>query len=132
MMHSIMSLQDLPSFETCFQSAMEKRPDLKSLEYQFKAADKQAAIALGKYLPVVRFDVGYYDQNNAYDTREKTINGFYTRDQENTYWQTGITLSWDLFDGGRAWYESEKYTLEGRKINAVAQERPKYHRHRYP
>ena len=111
--------QERPSFEVSFQSAMVKRPDLKSLEYQTKVADKQSAISLGKYLPVVRLDVGYYNQNNEYDQREQTINGLYTRDQENTYWQTGITLSWDLFDGGRAWFESEKNTLEGTKINAL-------------
>ena len=32
----------------------------------------------------------------------------------------GITLSWNLFDGGRAYYESKKYSLEAQKFNALA------------
>jgi len=111
-----------PSFESCFNSALEHRPDLKSLDYQRQAADKQAAVALGKYLPTVRFDAGYYDLDNDYTELGATAFGFYDRDQTNRYWLAGVTVTWDLFDGGRSWYESEKFGLEGQRFGALIKE----------
>lgn len=111
-----------PTFESCFDIAILHRPDLKSLDFQRQAADKQSTISLGKYLPVVKLDAGYYDLN--YDYAELGSTGIYKydRDQTNRYWQAGVTVSWDLFDGGRSWYESEKYDLESQRFGAQLKE----------
>lgn len=111
-----------PSFESCFDYAVNHRPDIKSLEHQRQAAEKQSEISLGKYMPTVRLDAGYYDINNDYDALGRNFLGSYDLDQTNRYWLTGITLSWDLFDGGRSWYESEKFTLEEQRLAALRQE----------
>jgi len=111
-----------PAFDLCFDAAAEHRPDLKGLEYQRQAAEKQAAVALGKYLPVVRVEAGYYDQDNDYLNLGNTGNSTYDRDQTNQYWAVGLTVSWDLFDGGRSWYESEKNDLESLRFGALLQE----------
>jgi len=111
-----------PNFESCLQIAVEQRPDLKSLDYQRQAADKQSAVALGKYLPVVRAEAGYYDQLNDYSSLGDA--GYYTydRDQTNRYWAIGVSVSWDLFDGGRAYYESESSSLESQRFGALIKE----------
>jgi outer membrane protein TolC len=111
-----------PPFDVCFDAAVEHRPDLKTLEYQRQAADKQAAVALGKYLPVVRVEAGYYDQDNDYLNLGNTGYSTYDRDQTNQYWAVGLTVSWDLFDGGRSWYESEKNDLESLRFGALLKE----------
>jgi len=111
-----------PTFDDCYAQALVDRPDMRSLAYQREAAFKQSAIALGKYLPVLRLEAGYYDQDRDYATLG--FNGFssFDRDQTNRYWLAGVTLSWDLFDGGRAWYENEKFDLEGRRFGALLKE----------
>lgn len=111
-----------PSFDDCYALALADRPDMRSLTYQREAASKQSAIALGKYLPVLRLEGGYYDQDRDYTNPGFTGVSSYDRDQANSYWQAGVTLSWDLFDGGRAWYESEKFDLEAQRLGALRQE----------
>ena len=115
-------LKEKPSFEASFQYAIENRPDLRSLEYQFNAANKQAEIAGGKYLPIATFDIGYYDTNNDYANKEMTSIGPFDLDNTNKYLMAGITLSWNLFDGGKAFYEKEKSTVEAKKIRALIQD----------
>lgn len=112
-----------PSFGECFKYALNHRPDLKDLEYQRQAANKDAAIALGKYLPVVRLEGGYYDYTTDYKALGTTSYGIeYDRDQRNRYWLVGVTATWDLFDGGRAWYENEKSDLQARRFGSLLQE----------
>ncbi|WP_291347690.1 TolC family protein [Desulfobacula sp.] len=106
-------------FEPSLQYAFKNRPDIKSLEYQLDIAKKEAKIAMGKYLPVVRFDIGYYDQDKDYENQGTSFTGSYDRDQRNRYWSTGIYATWDMFDGGRAWYGKEKYTSEAGKLKAL-------------
>jgi outer membrane protein TolC len=113
-------LAQKPDFEASLKYALENRPDIKSLVYQLEIADKNAKIAMGKYLPKVTFDIGYYDRSDDYEQAGMTSTGsLYDRDQRNRYWSTGITASWDLFDGGRAWYEKEKYNADSQKIKAL-------------
>lgn len=113
------TLDDKPTFESSLKSALANRPDIKSLTYQLKIAEKEAKIAMGKYLPTVSVDIGYYDQDRAYETLGSSIYGDYDRDQRNRYWSTGVYASWNLFDGGRSWYEREKYHTETEKIKAL-------------
>jgi outer membrane protein len=115
-------IKEKPSFDECFKYAVEHRPDLKSLDYQFEAANKLQAIAAGKYLPTVTFDIGYYDHNSDYINKEQTLAGPYDLDQTNKYYMAGFTFSWVMFDGGKAYYEKEKYTVEARKIRALKQD----------
>ena len=104
-----------PVFDDSLKYALENRPDIKSLVHQLEIADKDAKIAMGKYLPTVKFDVGYYDRDDEYDQLEQY-------DKRNRYWSAGVTASWDLFDGGRAWYEKEKYNIQAQKITALIED----------
>ena len=116
------TLKDKPSFESNLKYAFENRPDIKSLEEQLKIAEKEAIISMNKYLPVVKFDVGYYDEDRDYDKEGTLLSGSFDRDQTNRYWSTGISATWNIFDGGRSWYGKEKYKTEARKIKALIKE----------
>ena len=102
-------------FEACWKIAKSNRPDLESLAKQVAMAEKKADIALGSYLPLVKFDLGYQDQNRDYDA----LTGYnQDRDQRNRYWTAGVNASWELFDGGRAWYQNQKSSLDAARIKA--------------
>lgn len=104
-------LADPPVFEINQQRAFENRPDIKSLKYQLDIAQKDAAIARGQYLPVVRLDVGYYDQDRDYETNRY--------DKRNRYWTAEVTASWSLFDGGRAFYEYQQHNIMSNRIKSL-------------
>jgi outer membrane protein TolC len=95
-------------FDPCWQTAQNNRPDIESLEKQVAMMEKDAAIAAGTYLPQIRLEVGYYDQDRNYDEMAASFSGPVDRDQRNRYWSAGVTASWELFDGGRAWYQRNK------------------------
>ena len=111
-----------PSFVDSFQYALENRPDIKALQYQIEMAGKEEKIAMGKYLPMVRADVGYFINDRDYQELGQTGTGFYDRDQTNQYWSAGIYVSWEMFDGGRAWYGREKHRTEARKYRELIKE----------
>ena len=101
---------DYPSeFEACWHIAKSNRPDLESLAKQVAMSEKDAAIALGSYLPLVKLDLGYNDQNRDYESLAAYN---YDRDQRNRYWSAGVNASWELFDGGRSWYQNQKSSLD--------------------
>lgn len=101
-----------PVFADSLKYALENRPDIKSFVHQLEIADKDAKIAMGKYLPTVKLDVGYYDRDDEYEQLVR-------QDKRNRYWSGGLTASWELFDGGRAWYEKERYNTQAKKITAL-------------
>lgn len=104
------------TMEDCWQKASENRPDLKSLKKQIVMADKAGDMALGKYLPTVKFNMGYSDNTRDYDNPGISYGTSYDRDQRNRYWSADISATWQLFDGGRAWFEKKKYLTEIKRI----------------
>jgi outer membrane protein TolC len=113
---------DIPDFNTTLEKALTNRPDIESLTLQMDMAEKDADIAMGRYLPSVRLDAGYNDANRDYDEMGVSGGITYDRDQRNRYWSAGVYVSWELFDGGRAWYEKERYKTQARKINVLIDE----------
>jgi len=112
-------LDDPPSFDNSLSKALNNRPDIKSLEYQLKIAQKDAAIALGKYLPKVNLQLDYYDHDRDYDELAESNGYTYDRDQRNRYWSTGVYASWELFDGGKAWHERQRYKVQSERVKAL-------------
>jgi outer membrane protein TolC len=113
---------DIPDFDVTLANALEKRPDIESLTLQLDIAEKDADIAMGKYQPSIRLDAGYNDSNRDYDEMGVSGGMTYDRDQRNRYWSAGVFVSWQLFDGGRAWYEKERYKTQAQKINVLINE----------
>jgi len=115
-------LTDPPVFETSLAYAFKNRPDIMSLLYQRSVAEKEADISMGKYLPVVRFDAGYSDQDRDYENEGVASTGLYDRDQRNRYWTAGVSATWEMFDGGRSWYEKEKHLTQAKRMDALIQD----------
>jgi len=109
-------------FESCWQIAVKNRPDLNSLEQQVHMSEKDADIALGSYLPTVRLNAGYYDNDRDYDKLGSSYGRAYDRDQRNRYWSAGVSASWQLFDGGQAWYTSQKSNITVNQIKEAIKE----------
>lgn len=107
----------VPNFTTTLDKALENRPDIESLGLQMEIARKEAKIALGKYLPSARLDAVYNDQNNDYDSAASNI-----RDQQNRYWSVGVNVTWELFDGGRGWYEKKKFDTQVQRFKTLINE----------
>ncbi len=118
--HKYHILKKKPSYETSREYALKNRPDIKTLKFQLAIAKKEAEITMGRYLPMVKINAGYYDQDRDYDEDGTSLfSGPYNRDQRNRYWSAGLYATWDIFDGGRAWHIKKKYTAEEKKINAL-------------
>jgi outer membrane protein len=92
-------------FDRCWEIARTNRPDIERLEKQAAMLEKDMHMAAGSYLPQIRLDLGYYDQNKDYDQTAESFSGPVDRDQRNRYFSAGVTASWELFDGGKAWYQ---------------------------
>jgi outer membrane protein TolC len=112
----------VPDFTTTLAKALENRPDIESLGLQMEIARKEGRIALGKYLPTARLDAVYNDQNNDYDSLAGTGITSYDRDQHNQYWSVGVNVTWELFDGGRGWYEKRKFDTQVQRFKALINE----------
>ncbi|MFO7883885.1 MAG: TolC family protein [Desulfobacteraceae bacterium] len=112
----------VPDFKITLEKALENRPDIESLDLQMEIAQKEAEIALGKYLPSVSLDAGYNDLDNDYDELGTSGDYAYDRDQKNRYWTVGVNVTWELFDGGRGWYEKKKYDTQMQKFKALINE----------
>ena len=92
----------------CMGKALANRPEIRLLALQTKMAEKDAAIAKGRYYPRINLDAGLYDSDKQYD--EATL--YRDEQQHNTYWSAGISVQMNLFDGGTAYYENRRYRLE--------------------
>ena len=106
-------------FEACWIEAKANRPDLESLAKQVAIKEKDASVALGSYLPLVKINMGYNDMNRDYDS---SPDDYYDRDQRNRYWSAGVTASWEIFDGGRNWYSRTATLREAQQLKEQIQQ----------
>lgn len=109
-------------FDRNWEIAQQNRPDLESLQKEIAMAQKDSAIALGSYLPMVRLNLGYHDQTRDFDEPGQSFTGDFDRDQRNRYWSAGVTATWDFFDGGRAWYRKTRSDLVIRQVGEMIKE----------
>ena len=112
---------DIPGFSSTLKRALAERPDMESLYLQKKMSGKDADIAMGKYLPSVRLDASYNDSDRDFDSLAPGLTQV-DRDQQNRYWSVGLHVTWELFDGGRAWYEKEKHKTQENKLSVLINE----------
>jgi outer membrane protein len=96
-------------FEALWQAALDARPDLLALEKQKIMAARQADMEMSRYHPRVSLDLGYFDTDRDYDAPGTGITGTFDRDQRNRYWQARVSVQWELFDGGAAWFSRHQH-----------------------
>ena len=106
---------DLPGFQqtgelsVSIDKALKNRPEIKLLLTELKMADADSQVAISAYYPRVTLDMNLYDFDKKYDNLSKA-------NQKNRYWKTGVNVSWNLFDGGTAYYKNQKSQLEKRRL----------------
>ncbi|MDA3790764.1 MAG: TolC family protein [Desulfobacula sp.] len=113
--------------DQCFDLAMKNRIEPKLLELEIKMARKDISISMGKYYPKMSFIAGLIDTDSAYGEPGILSTGqAYNRDQQNQYWEAGVFIRWDIFDGGSNYYQARKNHLQVQKLendlNQVAME----------
>ncbi|MBU4260901.1 MAG: TolC family protein [Proteobacteria bacterium] len=96
------------SLDECTRIALDKRPELTLLEKQVEIALKDKKIAKYKFAPRVDLSAAYNQYKTDYKFDLFSFTGPYSPDQKNDYWTVGVTMNWDLFQGGSKYYEYSK------------------------
>lgn len=104
-----LALDALPTLESALQSALVEREELRALDAGKRAADAQASVARGSYLPNLAVALDYGVQGNEYRFRS-----------DADFALVSVVASWNLFNGGRdaarvqqAQLDAERIALQG-------------------
>jgi len=92
------------------ETALQDRPDLKSLGEKLRAADAEVKTARSAYRPTVEFESKGSSQSIWPTVSQPSLG-----DTTQFVWSTGIQLKWDLFDGGLRRHEVLRRTSEQRQ-----------------
>jgi outer membrane protein TolC len=92
------------------ETALQDRPDLKSLAERLHAADAEVKTARSAYRPTVEFESKGSSQS-IWPTVSQPSLGNTTQ----FVWSTGMQLKWNLFDGGLRRHEVLRRTSEQRQ-----------------
>jgi len=92
------------------ETALQDRPDLKSLAERLRAADAEVKKARSAYRPTVEFESKGSSQSIWPTVSQPSLG-----DTTQFVWSTGIQIKWNLFDGGLRRHEVLRRTSEQRQ-----------------
>lgn len=92
------------------ETALQNRPDLKSLAEKLRAADADVKAAHSAYRPTVEFESKGSSQSIWPTVSQPSLG-----DTTQFVWSTGIELKWNLFDGGLRKHEVLRRASEQRQ-----------------
>ena len=104
------------SLQECLEYAYANRPELASARKSLQMAREELAVQKGKFSPQVQVSGSLIHRNTDFEAKRQTRLGSLDRDQKNNYASVQIQLSWDLFQGGRRYYQHEKAQEEIRRL----------------
>ncbi len=110
------------SLGRCLSCAMAASPALRLLDLAVKMARKDYQIVWGRFAPRVELSAGYNIYNRDYKFMGRSFYGPYDPDQWNEYWTAGLTVRWDLFDGGSRRYDLMEASAEVARLEARRRE----------
>jgi len=109
------------SLQECLDMAFRYRPELRIVQKGIDIAEKDRKIALGRFSPQLSAAVDYHIRDRDYDEPGEDMAGQpVDRDQRNTYWTAGLTLSWEFGLGGQQYYE---YSSRDHEVERLRQSR---------
>lgn len=79
------------------QAAIDGRPDLDIAKKSISVAFKQSQVTMSGYMPKINVSYDMMESRKRYDDPEY-------RDYGRKYWSVGLTVQWDVFDGGTTTY----------------------------
>jgi outer membrane protein TolC len=74
---------------------VRQRPDILAAEAQLHVANAHVGVATAALFPVFSIDGGYGSNSNTLGALGET---------QNTFWSTGVSADWPVFQGGAAWF----------------------------
>jgi outer membrane protein TolC len=92
------------------ETALQDRPDLKSLAERLRAADAEVIAARSAYRPTVEFESKASSQSIWPTVSQPSLG-----DTTQFVWSTGVELKWNLFDGGLRRHEVLRRASEQRQ-----------------
>jgi outer membrane protein TolC len=92
------------------ETALQDRPDLKSLAEKIHAADAEVKAARSAYRPTVEFESKASSQSIWPTVSQPSLG-----DTTQFVWSTGVQLKWNLFDGGLRRHEVLRRASEQRQ-----------------
>ena len=100
------------SLELLMESAMANNVIILQNEGLVKTSQYDIVVSKSGYMPQVNLNAGY-----SWDTRDNGPVSFFTN-QQSSGLSTGLSLSWNLFDGGitRTRLQNSKIALDNQKI----------------
>ena len=93
--------RNFDDINTLIRQAMERRPELKSMEFKVKAGDAAVAIARSNWFPQV------YLTGNYYSSRPNQ-RFFPTEDAFKDTWDLGIGMSFDVWNWGTTIHQTDE------------------------
>ena len=84
------------SFEECLKYALKHRPELSILEFRKKIYEDEKKIWLKSILPKLDIGISYNEYSRDYDQLGRGLFGYYDRDFDISYWNTYISMRWEL------------------------------------
>ncbi len=100
------------------ETALQDRPDLKSLAEKLQAAGAEVRKARSAYRPTVEFE-----SNGSSQSIWPTVSQPSLGDTTQFVWSAGIQLKWNLFDGGLRRHEVLRRTSEQRQAGEEVREK---------
>jgi outer membrane protein TolC len=92
------------------ETALQDRPDLKSLAEKLRAADAEVKTARSAYRPTVEFESKASSQSIWPTVSQPSLG-----DTTQFVWSTGVQLKWNFFDGGMRSHEVLRRASEQRQ-----------------
>jgi outer membrane protein TolC len=86
------------------------------LEKNVQQAEKDIAIAIGRFAPRVNLNVSYNQYTYDYAKSGTSYFGSYSLDDRNDFWEIGINLQMPLFEGGSRFYAVQKLKQERERL----------------
>jgi outer membrane protein TolC len=106
-----LGLDALPALDEALQRALGTREELRALEAGQRAADAQASVARGSYLPNLAVALDYGVQGNEYRFRS-----------DADFTLVSLVASWNLFNGGRDAARVQQAKLDAERIALQGQD----------
>lgn len=101
-----LALDALPTLDDALRSALGGREELRALDAGRRAAEAQASVARGSYLPNLAVAVDYGVQGNEYRFRP-----------DADFTLVSLVASWNVFNGGRDAARVQQAQLDAQRIS---------------
>jgi outer membrane protein TolC len=106
-----LDLDELPGLDDALRSALADREELLALDAGKRAADAQASVARGSYLPNLAVALDYGVQGNEYRFRS-----------DADFALVSVVASWNIFNGGRDAARVQQARLDAERIALQGQD----------